>query len=166
MFKFLSGNILGCRTKQTGITIFLVGSKIGQNGGASRWRVCYKRGLSRLVLSHLAVLSPLMGVFVFVEVIYYFLEDLQNMVVFGLQREFGLLLWFLNFWYEAGLAPRQAVNFIHPQGFSTLYLRPFPSLALALVLFDSAAQILHFSGAHSAPSGFNFSMQKLEEVTL
>ena len=65
MFKFLSGNILGCRTKQTGITIFLVGSKIGQNGGASRWRVCYKRGLPHLVLSHLAVLSPLMGLFVF-----------------------------------------------------------------------------------------------------
>ena len=26
---------------------------IGQSGGASRWRVCYQRGLPRLVYSHL-----------------------------------------------------------------------------------------------------------------
>ena len=29
---------------------FFDGKKIGQSGGASRWRVCYKRGLPRLVL--------------------------------------------------------------------------------------------------------------------
>ena len=31
-------------------SFFLILKKIGQGGGASRWRVCYQRGLPRLVL--------------------------------------------------------------------------------------------------------------------
>ena len=32
---------------------FCLRKKIGQSGGASRWRVCYQRGLPRLVLQHM-----------------------------------------------------------------------------------------------------------------
>ena len=32
--------------------------KIGQSGGASRWRVCYQRGLPRLVLKMFRELLP------------------------------------------------------------------------------------------------------------
>ena len=36
--------------------------KIGQSGGASRWRVCYQRGLPRLVSYKMHVMEKCLGV--------------------------------------------------------------------------------------------------------
>ena len=35
---------------ESGFEYLYLQKKIGQSGGASRWRVCYQRGLPRLVL--------------------------------------------------------------------------------------------------------------------
>ena len=36
---------------------FFLRKKIGQSGGASRWRVCYQQGLPHIVFIHLAFFS-------------------------------------------------------------------------------------------------------------
>ena len=63
---------------------FLCKKKIGQSGGASRWRVCYQRGLPRLVLylSALKVSTALAGLSAFISGQFY---D----CMFGFGFEFG-----------------------------------------------------------------------------
>ena len=64
------------------IFFFFSRTQIGQSGGASRWRVCYQRGLPCLVLAYLLIFLFLFFIFfryfVFLVKLQYIVEVLQR----------------------------------------------------------------------------------------